>query len=82
MNKKVVLLLALVTAFIVTAAPKAKATQYEPNRLELIQPVKMGQLVLRPTFNSCSFYYGTDKLVRRLSCPGQDLVADDGIQLL
>ena len=46
----------------VSAAPAAKTTKYEPNRLELIQPVNMGQLVLRPTFNSCSFYYGTDKL--------------------
>ena len=41
---------------------KILATPYEKNRLELIKPVKMGELLLRPTFNACGFYYGTDKV--------------------
>ena len=35
---------------------------YENNRLELINPVKQGELLLRPTFNSCGFYFGTSKV--------------------
>ena len=31
----------------------------EPNRLKLIKPVKMGDIMLRPTFNSCSVYFGS-----------------------
>lgn len=30
----------------------------EKNRLELIKPMKQGELLTRPTFNSCGFYYG------------------------
>ena len=33
----------------------------EPTRLKLIAPVKMGELMLRPTFNSCSVYFGSTK---------------------
>ena len=33
----------------------------EPDRLKLLNPVKLGGLVLRPTFNSCSVYYGSAK---------------------
>ena len=35
---------------------------YEYNRLELIKPVKAGELLLRPTFNACGFYFGTSKV--------------------
>ena len=41
---------------------KILASPYEKNRLELIKPVKKGELLLRPTFNSCGFYYGTSKV--------------------
>ena len=34
----------------------------ENNRLELIKPVKKGVLQLRPTFNSCGFYFGCSKV--------------------
>ena len=44
------------------AAPKRKAQTYEKNRLELIKPVKKGVLQLRPTFNSCGFYFGSSKV--------------------
>ena len=54
------LLVCLVSAS-VYAAPK-KAQVYEKNRLEIIKPMKAGELLLRPTFNSCGFYFGTDKV--------------------
>ena len=38
------------------------ARPYEKNRLELAKPVKKGEMLLRPTFNSCGFYYGCDKV--------------------
>ena len=34
----------------------------EKNRLELIKPMKEGELLTRPTFNSCGFYFGCDKI--------------------
>ena len=63
MGRKLFVLFAVLAAAVVTAAPTIKSAQkYEKNRLELIKPMKKGQLLLRPTFNSCSFYYGCGKL--------------------
>ena len=59
MSRKLFVLLLLFAAAALIAAP---GTTLEKNRLELIKPVKQGVLFLRPTFHSCSFYYGTDKL--------------------
>ena len=59
MNRKIFVMLLLFAAAALIAAP---GIAYEKNRLELIKPVKQGVLFLRPTFHSCSFYYGTDKL--------------------
>ena len=41
---------------------KILARPYETNRLELAKPVRKGELLLRPTFHSCGFYFGTDKV--------------------
>ena len=61
MSKKVfAALFCFIAAAVLCAAP-AKSI-YEKNRLEIIQPVESGKLLLRPTFNSCGFYYGTDKV--------------------
>ena len=38
------------------------AQTYEKNRLEIIKPMKDNEILLRPTFNSCGFYFGTDKV--------------------
>ena len=58
-KKALFLIAALFLAITGYAAPKSI---YEKNRLELINPMKAGELMLRPTFMSCSFYYGTDKV--------------------
>ena len=61
--KKILLMLCAAALFSVSqAAPKSKAQTYEKNRLELIKPVKKGVLQLRPTFNSCGFYFGSSKV--------------------
>ena len=38
------------------------ARPYEKNRLELAKPMKKGEILLRPTFNACGFYFGCDKV--------------------
>lgn len=52
----------LALLFAVATIFAASTTKYEENRLELIKPTKAGVLLLRPTFHSCSFYFGSDKL--------------------
>ena len=45
------------------ASAVLQAAEYVPekNRFDLVKPVKMGELLLRPTFNACGFYFGTAK---------------------
>ncbi len=65
---KKLILLFICAAALCQAAPKIanpvfkKVFVPEKNRIELLQPVKAGELLLRPTFNSCSFYYGVGKV--------------------
>ena len=40
----------------------AAKQNFEKNRLEIIKPMKDNEILLRPTFNSCGFYFGTDKV--------------------
>ncbi len=40
----------------------SKFVKIEKGRLKLAKPVAMGKLMLRPTFNSCSVYFGTPRL--------------------
>ena len=61
LQKLLTALLVCLVSVSVYAAPK-KAQVYEKNRLEIIKPMKAGELLLRPTFNSCGFYFGTDKV--------------------
>ena len=63
LKKSLTVLLVCCTAVLVCAAPAKKAKSlYEKNRLEIIKPMNAGELLLRPTFNSCGFYFGTDKV--------------------
>ena len=63
MKKILLVMLCAAAVFTVSqAAPKRNAQTYEKNRLELIKPVKKGVLQLRPTFNSCGFYFGSSKV--------------------
>ena len=39
-----------------------KFVKVAKNRLKLINPMKQGELLLRPTFNACSVYFGSPKL--------------------
>ena len=57
MSKK--LLLPLLLLMMTPMAVKAAGYTPEPNRYDLVKPVKMGKLLLRPTFNACGFYFGT-----------------------
>ena len=61
LQKLLTALLVCLVSVSVYAAPK-KAQVYEKNRLEIIKPMKAGELLLRPTFNSCGFYFGIDKV--------------------
>ena len=65
---KNLILFFICVAALCQAGPKIVNPQYkkvfvpEKNRIELLQPVKAGTMLLRPTFNSCSFYYGTGRV--------------------
>ena len=65
--KKLVILFVCAAA-LCQAAPKIANPVYkkvfvpEKNRVELLQPVKAGEMLLRPTFSSCGFYYGCGKV--------------------
>ena len=39
-----------------------KFVKVSKERLKLVKPVAQGKLLLRPTFNSCGFYFGTKRL--------------------
>lgn len=41
---------------------ETKFVKIEKNRLNKIKPVKMGKLLLRPTFNSCGIYFGSPRV--------------------
>ena len=55
----------LTALMLLMASAVLQAAEYVPekNRFDLVKPVKMGELLLRPTFNACGFYFGTAKWV-------------------
>lgn len=40
----------------------SKFVKVSKKRLDVIKPVALGKLLLRPTFNSCGFYFGTKRV--------------------